>query len=262
MPKSPPPARYVGGFFTGVQDVLVATKAWRTHGRTMAWGVLPAVIAGFLLVTAVVSIAIASPKVGEWSADQLSASGWWHTLLQWAVAIGLVVATGLIAIKLFVSIALIIGQPFYERISADVDDLNPADAAAEERWWVTTARGVGDALRLLAISLPTAAVSFGVGFVPVVGAVIGFCLSAAIGGWLVGLELTAYPSARRGAVTLRQRRALLATDRARAWGMGTAAYLLMLIPGAALVVLPVGMVAATKVVSQLHQAALQRPEGH
>ncbi len=228
---------------------------WRSHPRAMSTGIIPAVLAAVIVAAMVVGAIAVAPGVGRWSADQVSAGGFWHTVVMWVAGIALVLAAGVVAIKLFVSIALIVGQPFYERISAEVDSLTQAQAAPEEAWWVTTGRGIADALRLLLVTIPLALAGFALGLIPVAGAPAAFTLAALGGGWMLALELTAYPSARRGIVTLRDRRAALRGDRATVWGFGTAVYLVMLIPGAALVVLPVAMAGATRLVSDVVRTA-------
>lgn len=240
-----------GQFLGGVREALMGARAWKTHTATLAWGIVPAVLAGLIVGVMIIAAISVAPDLGKWAADRTGLDGGWGTAVTWLVAITTVLATGLVSIKLYVSIALIVGQPFYERISAEVDSLDPADAAEEEPWWVTTRRGTVDAVRLLAWTIPAGLAGFVVGFIPVVGPAVAFLIATGVGGWLLALELTAYPCARRGIVRFEERKRFLKADRARAWGFGVTVYVMMLIPGAALVVLPLATVGATTIVSDL-----------
>ncbi|WP_082093555.1 EI24 domain-containing protein [Demequina sediminicola] len=246
-------------FVRGAGYFLAGARCWRSHARVMAWAIVPALLAGVVIGTGILVAVASSPRVGSWAASGLDQGSVWHTLVTWIAGIAFVVATGIVSVMLFVSLTLIIGQPFYEKISRVLDPL-PADAVAEEEaWWRTTGRGIVDAIRLLAWSLFIAVVAFAVSFVPVVGVVSAFVLSALTGGWLLALELSAYPSARRGVVTLRHRRELLKQHRWRAVGFGAVTYVTLLVPGAAIVVIPTASAGATKLVSDLTQPTSRIP---
>jgi CysZ protein len=72
--------------------------------------------------------------------------------------------------------------------------------------------------------------------VPVIG--------AAIGGWLLAVELTGVPFQRRGQ-RLRHRRAVLARNRAQALGFGVAVFCSFLIPLGAILLMPAAIAGAT-----------------
>src|SRR5690606_20386137 len=118
-------------------------------------------------------------------------------------------------------------------------------------------RGVGGGLRML---LATAAVGvglFAIGFIPVAGPVIAFTLGALFGGWFLAVELCGFAFDARG-LTLRERRRMLARRRSRTIGFGMAAYVLFLIPLAAVVLMPSAVAGATL----LSRAVLEEAEEH
>jgi CysZ protein len=167
-------------------------------------------------------------------------------LLTWLVGAALVGAAVLLALYTFTALTLFIGQPFFERISVEVDALLGAPSVrAAEPWWRAFARGVGEAIRILGITLLFTLALFLVGLIPVVGTVTAFVLGVLLGGWFLALELTTFALSRRGTVSLKQRRALLATKRSVSLGFGSTVFLLFLVPFGAVATMPAAVVGAT-----------------
>lgn len=230
-------------------DVVKAVALWRTHATVMARGMVPAVIVACAMTVVVVGMAFAAPSMARWLADLTGATGWLLTVIAVAFALAIVGATLVAAVVTFTAVTLMVGQPFYERLSRDIDTLPPTVGAGEEPLLTATLRGIGEALRLLLLTVPVGLAGLIVSMIPVVGSAAAFVASALVGGWMLALELTTYPWARRGAVTLRARRAALRPMRPRAWGYGTGAFLVMLIPFAGIVMFPTVVAGATRLVA-------------
>jgi CysZ protein len=82
------------------------------------------------------------------------------------------------------------------------------------------------------------------GFIPVLGQSLVPVLGVGFGGWILAVELTGFAFDARG-LRLRQRRRMLAGNRAGALGFGIATYLLFLVPFAAVVTVPAAVAGAT-----------------
>src|SRR5690606_30317210 len=107
-------------------------------------------------------------------------------------ALALVVLTGWLAVLLFVSLTLLFGQPFYEKLSRIVDEeLGDAPPEPDETWHRGLRRAVGETVAMLVRTAPLALVVFLVGLIPVVGQVASFVLGALVGGRFLTLELLA-----------------------------------------------------------------------
>lgn len=242
---------------SGAAYVLRGLRTWGTAPRWMLLGLVPGAITAvafgagaFVLVTriAAISDAIADALVGE--------DGWLSDAVQVVAALAVIGAAALIAIYTFTAITLLIGQPFFERLSREVDErAGHAGLEPSETLWRSLMRGVGEAARLALLTIPLAIALFLVGLLPVVGGAASFVLGAGFGGWFLALELTAYPLARRGHVALSQRRAVLAAERPRVVGFGAATFLLFLLPLGAVAFMPASVAGATLLTGDLAAAA-------
>ncbi len=237
----------------GVRMLVRGVGTWRTAPRTMAWGLLPAMIAALVLGVLVVAAFVAAFPAGDWVAGLAFQDGSWpHGLLRTVVAVAVIGAAALISIYTFTALALLVGQPFFERISRELDAHDPTlDAEDPEPWWRAAVRGVAEWARLLLLTIPVGVLAFAIGLIPVVGTVAAFIVSATLGGWLLALELTAYPLSRRGIVSLAQRREALRGHRARAIGFGAAVFASFLIPGGVVAMMPAAAAGGTALVRSL-----------
>ncbi|WP_062377868.1 EI24 domain-containing protein [Demequina pelophila] len=227
-------------------------RVWSRSPRIMAIGVLPALATLALLAAALVAIVSEAGHVGDWAADRLVGDGDLHGVLGALVAIALVGGAALIAVTTFTTLALALGQPAYEAISRRVDDdAGGVDPAPEEPWWRALARGLGEGVVTLAVSLVVSALLFAIGLIPVAGTVTAAATGAIVGGRLLALELTAYPMARRGIVARRDRIAALRPHRVLVGGFGAAAFLAFLVPLGAVVAMPAAVAGATLLVRRV-----------
>jgi CysZ protein len=228
----------IGDFFVGVGMLLRGFGIVFRTPRLLPLGALPALITSGLLLTLVIVLATTAPDVVAWATP--FADGWDPTareLLRDGIGVALVVALIAVGLLLFAAVTLAIGAPFYEQIAKRVEDVQEQAATS---WWTDTtdnAKVVGTSA-LLAIPL------FLIDLVPVLGDVAGPVLGICVNAWLFGLELTVVPLARRG-LPLAARRQLLGRRRAMAFGFALPAYLLCLVPLAAIVVMPAATAGGT-----------------
>lgn len=244
-------------FFAGVADLGRGFRYWSTSPRLMLLGVLPALIVGAIWTGAFLDLATDLDSVVAWLTP--FAGGW--GALQWPVRVivgaSVLVAMLLVAGLAFTAVVLTVADPFYERISHDVEARlgNPPDQR-DDPWLRSVLRAARDGLMLLLASVLVGIAAFLLGLIPIAGPIIAAVFGAAVGGWFLVVELTGTPFDARG-YTLRERRAVLRRSRARVLGFGAATWLLFLIPLGAVVVMPAAVSGATV----LARAALARATG-
>jgi len=205
----------------------------------MVLGLIPGAITAALLTGVFVAIALWARTWASDIASAITGDDTPNALLVALFAIAIIGGGVVLAVYTFTTITLLIGQPFFERISdivSDTEGLTPVREA--DPWWRGTLRGIRDGLRLLLWGAAMGTGAFVVGLIPVVGTAAGFAVNVLFGGYLLALELTAYPLTRAGVVRLRARRAALAARRSRALGFGVAAYVVCLIPLGAVASMP------------------------
>jgi len=218
----------------------------------MLLGLIPGMISALLLAGVFAAIAV---WVDDWArgiAGAVTGDDSPNGLIVALVAVGIIGGSVFLAIYTFTALTLLIGQPFFEAI---VDRVAPSAglvySAEEESWWRSTLRGIREGLGLLVFGIAIGIVGFAVSFIPVVGSVLAFLLAATVGGTLLSLELTAYPLARVGVMTLRERRRLIAQHRPLALGFGVTAYLLCLVPFGAVISMPALVAGATMLTARI-----------
>lgn len=216
----------IGFFFQGFGWVA-------RHGRWWAFGLIPALIAFAVYVAALIFLgtnatefaAFLTPFADSWS---------WRELFRTLVGIALVVAGLAVAVLTFAAVTLIIGEPFYERLSSAVDVL---DDEVEQPFWRTLPRSIKDSLVTLCYMLLFTVPLFFLGFVPVLGQTVVPVLGAAVSGFFLTVELTTLALERRG-MARKQRFALLRGNLASSLGFGVAVFLLFLVPFVAVIAMP------------------------
>ena len=212
----------------------------------MAFGAIPALVVGAVFGTAVILIALQIDTLATWITP--FATDWSESAriaVRFFAGIALLAAVALLATFTFVAVTLAVGDPFYERISREVEKrMGDAPPDLAESAWTTVGRGIRSGLRLLLLSAGIGLSLFALGFVPVVGQIAVPVLGAFLGGWLLALELTGFVFDARG-LGLRDRRRMLGARRAETLGFGMLTYLLFLVPFGAIAVMPAAVAGAT-----------------
>lgn len=243
MTRQPRPIRR---FFGGIACLGRGFRLWATSPRLMVLGAIPAVIVGAFYTAAVVVLIANLAAVSGWITPFASGFGQpWRDAVRVAAGAAIVLAAVLVAVFTFAALTLAVGDPFYEKIWRDVERRRGQPPVVSETSFLRQARrGIGNALRLVGITVLIAAGLFIGGFIPVVGQTVVPVLGVILGGWILAVELTGFAFDARG-LTFRQRRRMLRDNRAAALGFGMATYLLFLIPFAAVVTMPAAVAGAT-----------------
>ncbi|QES41440.1 hypothetical protein DEJ49_10810 [Streptomyces venezuelae] len=226
---------------------LMKGQRWvAQHGKQYGWGLLPGLITLVLYAAALVSLALwggdlvgwATPFADDWSSPWQGVFRGFLTALLFALAL-------LLSVLTFTAVTLLIGEPFYESLSEQVDisEGGHAPESGLPLWrdlWISAR----DSLRIVVRALVWGVLLFALGFIPVVGQtvvpVIGFCVT----GFFLVEELTAVALQRRG-VELRERLAMLRARKTLAWGFGTPLAVAFLVPFVAVFLMPGAVAGAT-----------------
>lgn len=215
--------------------------------RLLLLGMVPVVIAAavFLALLALLIYFIGDiTSAVTWFAEDWSETP--RMLVRTLAGIAVLGTALLIGVVTFTSFTLLIGDPFYERISAQVEDWHGgAPPEVETGLWRSFGRDLADSARLLAVTVPVSACLFVLGLVPVLGQTVVPVLGATAGGWFLALQLTSVPFSRRG-LRLTDRRRALRGCRAEALGFGTAVFVCFaFIPLGAVLLMPAAVAGGT-----------------
>jgi CysZ protein len=213
--------------------------------RLLGLGLVPALISGLFYAAALATLIAFLPELSHsvtWFADDWATA--WRDLMRVLAGLALLGASVTLGVLTYTAITLLIGDPFYERISERVEArYGGVPDEVEIVWWRSLGRNMVDSLRLIGLSILFGIPLFALGFVPVVGQTVVPVLGAAIGGWLLAVELTGVPFQRRGQ-RLRERRAVLWANRPLALGFGVAVFVSFLIPLGAILLMPAAVAGA------------------
>ncbi|WP_406057997.1 EI24 domain-containing protein [Streptomyces sp. NBC_01077] len=232
---------------------LVKGQKWvGRHGRWFGFGLLPGLVTLVLYAGALVGLGYGADDLAAWATP--FADDWtspWLEMFRGTLT-ALVVALGLfLAVITFTAVTLLVGQPFYESLSEEVDRSEGGDVPESglplwRELWISAR----DSLRILLRVAFYGVLLFACGFIPVIGQtavpVIGFCVS----GFFLAEELTAVAFQRRG-VELKERLRLLRGRRMAVLGFGVPLTLAFLVPFVAVFLMPGAVAGATLMAREL-----------
>ena len=189
-------------------------------------------------------VAWMTPFADSWSPET-------RVLIRVLIGTALVAGLVLIMVITFTALTLAIGSPIYDKLSEAVErEFGPVPELTEP-----LATGAGRAVRhsviLIGVSVLVTLPLFLVGFVPGLGQTVVPVVSAAFGGWMLGIELVGSTFERRGLLNLTDRRVAMRRRRARVLGFGIPTFLLLAIPLVGVVVFPVATAGGTLLARQL-----------
>jgi CysZ protein len=246
----------VGQFLAGAGLLLRGLGLYVRSPRLVLLGIVPALISALLFVAALATLA--------WFADDLAAlitpfaDDWSSRVRQVArtlVGLALLGLGVLLAVVTFTAVTLIIGDPFYEKISERVEDrYGGTPGRVDVPLWRSLRRSAADSARLVGMSVLVGVPLFLAGLIPLVGQTVVPIVGATVGGWLLALELVGAPFYRRG-LRLADRRRVLRANRPLALGFGVAVFVCFLIPLGAVLVMPAAVAGA----AQLARRCLGQP---
>ncbi|WP_078965363.1 EI24 domain-containing protein [Streptomyces aureocirculatus] len=241
---------------------LVKGQRWvAQHGKRFGWGLLPGLVTLVLYAGALVALVLwgtdlvswATPFADDWSGPWTGLFRGFLTALLFALALLLSVVT-------FTAVTLVIGEPFYESLSEQVD-ISVAGFAPESGLplWREILISVRDSLRIVVRAVLWGVLLFGLGFLPVVGQTVIPVIGFLVTGFFLVEELTAVALARRG-VRLRDRLALLRARKTLAWGFGAPLAVFFLVPFVAVFLMPGAVAGATLMARDLMGESTDDPD--
>ncbi|MFJ9075775.1 EI24 domain-containing protein [Streptomyces sp. NPDC102278] len=248
--------------FAGGLRYLLAGQRWVFgHGRWFGVGLLPGLVALVLYAGALIGLGYGADDLAGWLTP--FADDWgspWLSLFRGFLT-ALVFSLGLfLAVITFTAVTLLVGQPFYESLSEQVDRAEGGEVPESGRTlWQDLWISARDSVRLLGRVVLYGILLFALGFIPVIGQTvvpaIGFCVS----GYFLTQELTSVALQRRR-VDLDEQLVLLRGRRAMALGFGVPLVLAFLVPLVAVFLMP-GAVAGATLMARDLVGADTGPEG-
>ncbi len=240
-------------FFTGIGFLGRGLAVYARNPRLVLLGMLPALIS-FALLTAAFAVVLyflgAESRALTWFAGDWPKDA--RDLVRLLAAAAIVGVTGFFVVIVYTSLTLLVGDPFYEKISQKVEDrLGGAPNVVNPPFWRELWRNIGESLRLVLFSAVVGVLLFLGGLLPGVGQTVVPVIGALVGGWALAIELTGIPFARRG-LKLRDRRRILRRHRFLALGFGVSVFVCFLIPLGAVLVMPAAVIGATLLTRHLH----------
>ncbi|MFD5429206.1 EI24 domain-containing protein [Streptomyces sp. NPDC127084] len=222
------------------------------HGRWFGFGLLPGLITMVLYLAALIGLWYGADDLVAWStpfADDWSSP--WLTVFRGFLTALLFVFGVFLSVITFTAVTLLVGQPFYESLSKEVDrteggEVPDSGLSLWRELWISAR----DSLKVVLRAAFYGVLLFALGFVPVVGQtvvpVLGFCVS----GYFLAEELTAVALQRRG-VELKERLVLLRGRRMLTLGFGVPLALAFVVPFVAVFLMPGAVAGATLLVRDL-----------
>ena len=242
--------RQVVGFWRGFTSLFEAARSLLGMTRAWPYAVVPGVVFTVLEVTFVAVAWQARP----WVEQKLSGGGevldWLGFVASWLSVLGLSVLGWLVALFLTPPLS----APALERIVALVEKDVAAPEHAPLGFFAEFSCGFRAALLGAAVTLPIVLLLtlLGLSFPP--AAVVTTPLKVLIGALGVAWGLFDYPLTLRG-VGMRQRFAFMRRNLSVVLGFGAAFALLFWLPCCSVVMLPIGVVAATRLVWEIERAS-------
>ncbi|MFI1281644.1 MULTISPECIES: EI24 domain-containing protein [unclassified Streptomyces] len=235
---------------------LLAGQRWVFgHGRWFGFGLLPGLVSLVLYAGALIGLGYGADDLSAWATP--FADGWsspWLAIFRGFLT-ALVFSLGLfLAVITFTAVTLLIGQPFYESLSEQVDRSEGGEVPESGLpLWLELWISARDSVKVLARVLLYGILLFALGFIPVIGQtvvpVLGFCVS----GYFLTQELTAVALQRRK-VDLPDRLALLRSRRMLVLGFGVPLVLAFIVPLVAVFLMPGAVAGATLMARDLMRA--------
>jgi CysZ protein len=235
----------IGQFLAGIGLLLRGLGLYVRTPRLVLLGIVPALISALLFVAAFGTLAwfvddlaeLVTPFADDWSSQA-------RQVVRTLVGLALLGLGALVAVVTFTAVTLVIGDPFYEKISERVEDrYGGTPGQIDVPLWRSVRRSAADSARLIGMSLLVGVPLFAAGLIPVIGQTVVPVIGASVGGWLLALELVGAPFYRRG-LRLADRRRVLRANRPLALGFGVAVFVCFLIPLGAVLVMPAAVAGA------------------
>lgn len=237
----------MSALLAGARLLLDGQRWVLSRRRWLGFGLLPALITLVIYAAALVALALTVGDVAAWATP--FADDWddaWRSLLRTLIALVLFGGGLLLAVITYTAATLLVGDPFYEKLSGRVEEtLGPPPAGPPDPpLWRQLWNSLRDSVHVLGRTLVFTVPLFAFGFVPVIGQTVVPVLGIAVTGFFLTAELTSFAMERRG-IPVRDRLRLLHAHRGLVLGFGVPLVLLCLVPLAAVVLMPGAVAGAT-----------------
>ncbi len=230
-----------------------------SHTRWFGFGLLPALLTLVLYAAAFTTLGFFTGDLAAW-AESL-ARGWGLPLetafgvlfavLLWAAALAL-------AVVAFAAITLLIGDPFYEKLSEEVEKAEGhCPEGPDLPLWRELWNAVRDSLFVLSRMLLFTVPLFLLGFVPVIGQSVIPALGFCVAGFFLTLELSSVALQRRG-IPVRERLRMLRARKGLGIGFGLP---LVVFPPLMVLLMPGAVAGAALLARDLVGAGEERDAG-
>lgn len=235
-------------FWLGVRSLFQGFGWWRVNPGVMLAGLIPAFIVALVLGAALVFLIMSLGDIVAWSTQWTASwAGWLATMVKIAVGAGTLIGALIIAAFTFTALTLIIGEPFYDRIWQSVEKTRFGWVPETSyNFW----SALGDSLVLIIQGIGIALLTAVLGFVPLIGGIVGAVTGVLLGGWVLADELTSRALTARG-IEHRDRSMLRKANRGRLLGLGAATSALFLVPLGAIATMPAAVAGSTLLVHDL-----------
>ncbi|MGW0981169.1 EI24 domain-containing protein [Streptomyces xiamenensis] len=230
----------------GIRYVVLGQRWLAQHPGRYGRALLPALIALVLYAAALLVLLLNAGDLAAWITP--FADDWespWRALVR-GLAVALLLAAGLaLAVLTFTAVTLVIGDPFYDALSAAVEESEGACPAAPERpLWRELWAALVEALYVLWRATLWTVPLFVLGFLPVLGQTVIPVIGFAVSGFFLTLELVCYALGRRG-IDVRERLRMLRGRRWLAVGFGVPLVAAFMVPPLAIFLMPGAVAGAT-----------------
>ncbi|HLL62571.1 MAG TPA: EI24 domain-containing protein [Propionibacteriaceae bacterium] len=220
--------------------------------RLFGLGAIPPAITSVIFIGVLVAVILQVERIVDWLTPFADAwSPGVATTVRVLVGVALVAGLVLIMVISFTALTLALGSPIYDKLSESVEREFGPVPQLDEPVRTGAVRAVRQTSAMIGTSALVALPLFAVGFIPVVGQTVVPVVSAAFGGWMLGLELTGPAFERRNRLTIAERRAAMRKQRARVLGFAVPTFLLLAIPLVGVLVFPIATAAGTLLARQL-----------
>ena len=220
--------------------------------RLFGLGAIPPAITSLIFVAVLVAVILQVERIVGWLTPFADAwSPGVATTVRVLVGVALVAGLVLVMVITFTALTLAVGSPIYDKLSESVEREFGPVPQLDEPVATGAARAVRQSGAMIGVSALVTLPLFAVGFIPVVGQTVVPVVSAAFGGWMLGLELIGPTFERRNRLTLAERRAAMRKHRARVLGFAVPTFFLLAIPIVGVVVFPIATAAGTLLARQL-----------
>jgi CysZ protein len=239
-------------FLTGAALLPRGLRVMARRPRLFGLGAIPPAITSVVFVGVLVAVSLQLERIVGWLTPFADAwSPQVATTVRVLIGVALIAGLILVMVISFTALTLAIGSPIYDKLSESVEREFGPVPELEESVATGAARAVRQSSAMIGTSALVAVPLFAVGFIPVVGQTVVPVVSAAFGGWMLGLELIGPAFERRNRLSLAERRAAMRMKRARVLGFAVPTFFLLAIPVVGVLVFPIATAAGTLLARQL-----------